>query len=342
MTYTEHQASANECYRTLTNDIEDVLSPVLYSPETGLSVPEVGAHEAWDALVEGYLNAALDSLNTRRAYKRHLANAGAILGDQPLASLSGSELAAYRSLVIGADLAPSSKAQALTALRSFLIWAGDMGGHRLSARLLRVALKAPTVSTAARYHTVSDPEARAMFAAAETARERALLGVLLGAGLRVAEVAHLKVADVTDDMDGASALFVHQGKGRKDRVVPIREDVVLLIRAYLADTHRYLNTDGPLFLAKDRGAQGRTTTGLSTRAISRTIRKLALDAGISAKKVTPHALRHSFAMRCLRSGMNVVAVSKLLGHSNIATTQRYLDHLALDELRGAIPSLPLE
>ncbi len=341
MTCSEHHASANSSYLPSIEESDGTLAVLVAAPVTPLlsaSEPNI----AWETAATAYLNAALDSPNTRRAYERHLRDAGVVLGGIPLDSLSGTELASYRSSVLASHLAPSSQAQALAAVRSFLLWIGDMGAHHLSMRVIRVALKAPTVSTASRYPVVSDPEARAMFAAAETSRDRALLAVMLGAGLRVAEVAHLRIADISSDMDGASALFVHQGKGRKDRVVPIQDDVVGLLREYLVETKRFLSSDGPLFLANDRGAGGRSAPGLSTRAISRTVRSLAAKAGVSAKKVTPHALRHSFAMRCLRAGMSVVAVSKLLGHSSIATTQRYVDHLAIDELRGSMPSLPIE
>jgi site-specific recombinase XerD len=59
------------------------------------------------------------------------------------------------------------------------------------------------------------------------------------------------------------------------------------------------------------------------------------------KKTSPHALRHTYAIRCLRAGASVVAVSKLLGHAGIATTQRYVDHLATEELRASVPALPI-
>ena len=64
-------------------------------------------------------------------------------------------------------------------------------------------------------------------------------------------------------------------------------------------------------------------------------------AGVDAKRISPHSLRHSFALRSLRAGANVVAVSKLLGHASVSTTQRYVDHLALAELRAAVPPLPV-
>lgn len=299
-------------------------------------------HPTWDEAVAGYLDAAIDSANTRRAYGRHLRRAGETLGVNSLHGLTGADLASYRAAVTSSGLAASSQAQALAALRSFLAWSGSMGGHSLPPQLVGVALRTPRVSVAARFNVITEKEIAAMLAAARDPRERALAGVLLGSGLRVAEVAKLAVRDVVEAMDGGVALFVDQGKGRKDRVVPIGAEVDALIRAYLADTGRYLGGDGPLFLANDRGSKSRVKTGLSTRAISRIVRELASVAGIAAKQVTPHALRHSYAMRCLRAGGNVVAVARLLGHSSIATTQRYVDHLSASELRTTVPALPLD
>ncbi len=159
----------------------------------------------WEMASEAFLTAALDSVNTRRAYRRHLRNASPILGQRAIGDLTGVELSHYRSLVISLDVAPASQAQALAAVRSFLLWSGDMGGHRLPTRLIRTALRAPTVSVAARYNVVSDKEANAMFRAAENPRDAALLGVMLGAGLRVTEVSTLKVSDIMEDMDGRVA-----------------------------------------------------------------------------------------------------------------------------------------
>lgn len=62
---------------------------------------------------------------------------------------------------------------------------------------------------------------------------------------------------------------------------------------------------------------------------------------MDAKRSSPHSLRHTFALRSLRQKRDVIAVQKLLGHASVATTQRYLDHLGLAELRAAVPTLPL-
>jgi len=75
--------------------------------------------------------------------------------------------------------------------------------------------------------------------------------------------------------------------------------------------------------------------------MAKLVRKRADAAGIAAKRISPHALRHTYAVRSLRQGGNVVAISRLLGHTSIATTQRYVNHLAVSELRAAVPELPL-
>jgi site-specific recombinase XerD len=80
---------------------------------------------------------------------------------------------------------------------------------------------------------------------------------------------------------------------------------------------------------------------LSTRAVGYLVRRAMQRAGLAAKAISPHALRHTYAIRALRAGGNVIAVQKLLGHASVATTQRYLDHLTLGELRAAVPPLPM-
>jgi len=339
----EVRTIGSDNYDSRTPEIGQIIDVIVPVPPSILISRELTTtiHPTWGEAVAGYLDAAIDSPNTRRAYSRHLTRAGEALGVDSLHDITGADLASYRAAVTSSGLAASSQSQALSALRSFLTWSRSMGGHSLSAQLVSVALRAPRVSVAARFNVITEKEIAAMLAAASDPRERALAAVLLGSGLRVAEVAKLAVRDVVDAMDGGVALFVDQGKGRKDRMVPIGAEVDALIRAYLASTGRYLGGDGPLFLANDRGSKSRVKTGLSTRAISRIVGELASVAGIAAKQVTPHALRHSYAMRCLRAGGNVVAVARLLGHSSISTTQRYVDHLATSELRATVPPLPV-
>src|SRR5438445_13574809 len=93
----------------------DVLPAVRPQPAVALT-PET----PWQAVVAAYLDAAVDSANTRRAYARHLRDAFAALSVATVDGLTGADLAAYRARVTGADLSPASQGQALAALRSFL------------------------------------------------------------------------------------------------------------------------------------------------------------------------------------------------------------------------------
>ena len=295
---------------------------------------------SWDSVVEAYLDAAIDSPHTRRAYGRHLRNAFAVFGVAMVNELTGTDLARYRAAVVSSDRAPGSQAQALAAFRSFLTWSRTLGAHRLSSDVIRTALKTPKAVVRRPYRTLAESDIATVLAMASTARDRALLAVLLGAGLRAAEVVGLDVTDLHDDPDGGLVIAVRRGKGRKDRQVPIQPDVSQLLLTYLAETGRRLGDPGPLFRAHDHGAARRERARLSTRAVGYLVRQAIARGGLTAKAISPHALRHTFAIRSLRAGGNLIAVQKLLGHSSVATTQRYLDHLALGELRAAIPLLP--
>jgi site-specific recombinase XerD len=295
----------------------------------------------WETVVEAYLDAAIDSPHTRRAYERHLRDAFAVFGVATLHELAGTDLARYRAAVVSSDRAPGSQAQALAALRSCLTWSRTLGAHRLSGDVVRTALKTPKAVVRRPYRTLGESDIATVLATASTDRDRALLAVLLGAGLRAAEVVGLDVSDLHDDPESGLVIAVRRGKGRKDRQVPVQPEVSRLLLAYLAETGRCLGQPGPLFRAHDRGAAGRDRSRLSTRAVGYLVRRALDRAGLAAKAISPHALRHTYAIRALRAGGNVIAVQKLLGHASVATTERYLDHLALDELRAAVPPLPL-
>ena len=318
-----------------------------YSPSSGgeltvlNSLPAAIRTLSWEEAVDAYLLTAIDSENTRRAYLRHLCNAGAALAWSAPADISGEELAHFRAALLAAPLAHASKAQALSAVRAFFTWGRMMGIHTLASDLVEMVLKTPRGSTQSKFTVVTDREIVSLIGATGSARDRAILGLLLGAGLRVAECAALDVTDLREEQEGGMLIFVHEGQGRKDRMIPVRADVESLLRSYLAETKRYLGTEGPMFLAEDAGVRTRGSARLSARSVALIVKGCAAAAQITAKRVSPHALRHTYAVRCLRAGGNVVAVSKLLGHVSIATTQRYVDHLALSELRSAVPDLPL-
>jgi len=258
-----------------------------------------------------------------------------------VAELTGADLGRYRAAVrASAAHAPGSQALALAALRSFLRWAGTMGAHSLPESMVRAQLKTPTGRVQRPYVVLTELEVAALLGAADTDRDRALLAVLMGAGLRVGEAVGLDVSDLIEDASGGAALYVRQGKGRKDRTVPIQPEVTATLRRYLAATGRTMGAPGPMFRAHDRAARKLPRDRLTARAVGFVVARCTERAGIDAKRVTPHSLRHTYAMRALTAGAQLLAVSKLLGHASVTTTQRYVDHLSLRELRDAVPHLP--
>jgi integrase/recombinase XerD len=157
---------------------------------------------------------------------------------------------------------------------------------------------------------LSRDEVKALLEAPHDLRHRAMLAILYGSGLRVSEVARLKVADIDS---ARNVLWVRSGKGRRDRQALLSPKLRELLRCYWR-TRR--PTDW-LFPGAD------PTQPISVKTIFRACRKAAHSAGI-AKSVHPHLLRHAFATHLLEAGVNLRTIQFLLGHANLETTARYL------------------
>jgi integrase/recombinase XerC len=159
------------------------------------------------------------------------------------------------------------------------------------------------------------------------ALEAALFEVIYGAGLRVSEACNLDVGDV--ETDGAGAMVrVRQGKGRKDRIVPLGSKARQAHGAYL---DRRADRLGPGNRQQDGQALFLSTRGrrLGPRAVRRLLARRELASG--TPRVSPHALRHSFATHLLGEGADLRAIQEMLGHASLRTTQRYA-HVDIDHL----------
>jgi integrase/recombinase XerD len=154
-------------------------------------------------------------------------------------------------------------------------------------------------------------------------RDRALLELAYGAGLRVSELCHLALTDLLIG-DGLVRAF---GKGSKERLVPIGRAVVSTLSVYLHTTRAEL----------DRGAsKGKVLLNARGTPLSRVgawgiVKKRTEQAGIT-RRVTPHTLRHTFATHLLEGGADLRAVQEMLGHADLSTTQIYT-HVDRDYLR---------
>jgi len=145
-------------------------------------------------------------------------------------------------------------------------------------------------------------------------------------GLRISEVANLQVADIDSDR---MIIHVRQGKGRKDRIVPLSPVLLSILRAYCRDAH----PKRMLFPGKD------PKLPISATSIRKILRKAVLIAGIK-KAVTMHTLRHTFATHHLEAGTDLRTLQLVMGHSSLKTTSRYL-HVSTEKLRSTKTPLDL-
>jgi integrase/recombinase XerC len=239
----------------------------------------------------------------------------------------------------GRRVSRATMARKLAAVRSFFRFLCRQGRLRANPAELVRAPRLPvrttphlSVDEAFQLLAASAQQAEATGAAApkqvETAahlrlRDRAILEVFYGAGLRIGELVALDLPDV----DLAEGLARVRGKGRKERVVPVGRTAVEALRDYLAvrDAGRQLRAgDQPALFLNHRGGR------LTTRGVSRIVLRYLLSSGVG-KKVTPHGLRHSFATHLLDAGADLRAIQELLGHARLGTTQRYT-HVGLDKV----------
>lgn len=155
-------------------------------------------------------------------------------------------------------------------------------------------------------------EAFALVETPTSKRDRAILELLYGCGLRVSELLGLRRQDVDLEEGWIKVL----GKGKKERIVPVGGKARQALRIY-EEQNGKSEPKGHLF-------------NLTPRSVQRMIRKYVLKAGI-AKRVTPHTLRHSYATHLLESGADLRGIQELLGHSSLSTTQKYT-HVSLKQL----------
>jgi integrase/recombinase XerC len=236
-----------------------------------------------------------------------------------LAKLTPADVRAFMAARRAGGIGGRSLMRQLAGVRSFARYLERNGKGKVAAL---VAVRAPKVPKTlpkplaiADAKRITDVDLRAgeerepwIFA-----RDAAVLALLYGSGLRIAEALSLKREDAPPS--GQVGTLTISGKGGKQRMVPVLPMVGSLIAEYVALCPYKLPSDGPLFV----GAKGGP---LSPRIIQLAMARLRGALGLS-DTATPHALRHSFATHLLARGADLRAIQELLGHASLSTTQTY-------------------
>lgn len=287
------------------------------------------------------IQAFLDHLEVERRLSPHTVMAYRNDLGQFLAYLEGLEVVqrprgwgnVTRDHIIGYLLAMREREYASTtiarksaAIRSFFAFL--LNQHLLTADPT-AELDAPRVERSLP-EVLSLEEVERLLAAPDPAtptglRDKALLELLYATGLRVSEVVGLDL----DDIDLQSGTLRCVGKGNKERLLPLYQRVLNILRDYLtmARPHFQAREDEQAFFLNRRGQR------LTRQGLWLIIKQYVDQVGIQGE-VTPHTLRHSFATHMLRGGAGLREIQQILGHASIATTQIYT-HVSPDHLRKA-------
>jgi integrase/recombinase XerD len=269
-----------------------------------------------DPDVESFLLllAARLSPRTVEAYRRDLGLLAAFRGG-PAGQASAAELENWLAEMRAGGLAPSTIARRLAATRAYFrhLVLLDRRSDNPAAEL-KSPRRARTLP-----RTLSPSESERLIDAAtgvtpRAMRDRALVELLYGAGLRVSEAVGLVRAAV--DLEARVVRVL--GKGDKERIVPLGRPAAEALRRYLALGRPHLDRRNrpDLFLNARGGALTRAGAFLI-------LRRLAERAGLEPERVHPHLLRHSFATHLLEGGADLRSVQEMLGHADLSTTERY-------------------
>lgn len=270
------------------------------------------------------------SRHTVAAYRRDLTQLAVFLARQhrSLASATYPLLRRFLAHQVTRGYARASVARRVGAIRTFYRWATGSAALRTDPAALlgrpKVASRLPTVLRAGEAASLVEapspgalepsgsPESGSLRESV-TLRDRALLELMYGSGLRVGEVSALTVEGL--DLDRGRVRVM--GKGAKEREVPMSDYAVAAVRDYL-------RTGRPRLASTDSSAVffNRRKKVMSPRDIRAMVEQYGRRT-LSGRRVTPHTLRHSFATHLLEGGADIRAVQELLGHASLATTQRY-------------------
>jgi integrase/recombinase XerC len=269
---------------------------------------------------EGFLRSLRErnvSPHTIKAYTGDLKIFAGYVGSREFEQIGHVTIRGFLSSLYEKGLDKTSVARALAAVRSLYRWLAQEGmvQHNPAALVSTPKLpkKLPRVPTVEEMNSVLDGNMPEIASFPE--RDRLMLELLYGCGIRNSELVGINIDDVRVS---AEAILI-RGKGKKERYVPFGDAVTSALAKYLPARQLVLSefrTNTPALFVNQRGGR------LTTRSVGRIIKKIAVAKGLSAD-VHPHTLRHAFGTHMLEEGADLRAIQEMLGHERLSTTQRY-------------------
>ncbi len=257
------------------------------------------------------------SPHTIKAYRQDLALFAAYAGARGWKQIDHIAVRGFLSQLYDNGLSKPSVARALAAVRSLYRWLAREGlVEQNPAKLVatpKLPKKLPRVPTIEEMNFVIDGDMPEVAAFPE--RDRLMLELLYGCGIRNSELTGINV----DDIRLSAEAILIRGKGKKERYVPFGGSVKDALAAYMPERQKLLEDTRKRSLALLINRRGGR---LTTRSVGRIIKKIAVAKGLSPD-VHPHTLRHAFGTHMLEEGADLRAIQELLGHERLATTQRY-------------------
>ena len=281
-----------------------VAEPAIVEGEFRMSAPGLPAQADSDRHMVDLWVARHESPHTRRNYRRQAKRFLAHVG-QPMATVRLGDVQSYAASLDG--LASASRANALAAVKSLLSFAQEVGYLRFN---VGKAVKLPAVKETLAERIMGEADAMRLVALEPDSRNRAMLTLLYGAGLRVSELCALRWRDLASR--DAAGQVTTMGKGGKTRAVLLSANTWRTVQALRGEA----SGDAPVFLSRKGGH-------LDPATAWRIVKTAAARAGLS-DAVSPHWLRHAHASHSLDRGAPLSLVKDTLGHASVATTGRYL------------------
>jgi integrase/recombinase XerC len=274
-----------------------------------------------EAALAGFLAALAGrnaSAHTVKAYGTDLAEFVRFVGPEELREIDHILIRAFLGQLYERGLSKASVGRSLSSIRSFFKWMGRERMIESNPALLvsapKLPKRLPRVPTMEEMNSVLDSGMPEEAAFAE--RDRLILELLYGCGIRNSELTGINL----EDIQLRKGMILVRGKGKKQRLVPFGDAARQALEQYLPHRARTLeehkHTGETALLVNLRGGR------LTTRSVGRIVKAIAVAGGLPSE-VHPHTLRHAFGTHMLEEGADLRAIQELLGHERLSTTQRY-------------------